>query len=88
MRDRQDQISKETLKIIKDAKEPLETKEIQKELGGIIKDVTQTKLFYRLNNLRGEGLIKGKLVGAGKGAWIWWVKDFFSKDKRGRKWEN
>jgi len=85
MRDRQDQISKETLKIIKDAKEPLETKEIQKELGGIIKDVTQTKLFYRLNNLRGEGLIKGKLVGAGKGAWIWWVKDFFSKDKRGRK---
>ena len=85
MRDRQDQISKETLKIIKDAKEPLETKEIQKELGGIIKDVTRTKLFYRLNNLRGEGLIKGKLVGAGKGAWIWWVKDFFSKDKRGRK---
>jgi len=66
-------------------KEPLETKEIQKELGGIIKDVTRTKLFYRLNNLRGEGLIKGKLVGAEKGAWIWWVKDFFSKDKRGRK---
>ncbi len=85
MRYRQNHISEATLKIIKDAKEPLETKEIQKELEGIIKDVTRTKLFYRLNNLRGEGLIKGKLVGAGKGAWIWWVKDFFSKDKRSRK---
>jgi hypothetical protein len=30
--------------------------------------------MYRLNNLRGEGKIQGKMLGAAKGVWIWWNK--------------
>lgn len=63
-----DTTSKNILKVLKDAEEPLETKEIEL----ILKNVTRVKLLYRLNNLRGEGLIKGKQVGSGKGTWIWW----------------
>ena len=60
--------SKNILRVLKDAEEPLETKEIEL----ILKNVTRVKLLYRLNNLRGEGLIKGKQVGSGKGTWIGW----------------
>ena len=56
------------LKIIENANEPLETKEIEI----LAKRITRTKILYRLNNLRAEGLIQGKHVGSGKGTWIWW----------------
>jgi len=58
------------LKTIENSDEPLETKEIQEKN----KKITRTKLIYRLFNLRGESLIKGKQIGAGKGSWIWWKK--------------
>ena len=58
------------LKVISEAKEPLETKEIEKKLPKI----SRSKILYRLNNLRGESLIIGKQVGAGKKTWIWWKK--------------
>ena len=74
-----DEISKIVLKLIKNAKEPLETKEVEKLVRKILKNVTRTKLFYRLTMLRAEGLIKGKFVGPGKGVWIWWKKDAFKK---------
>ncbi len=67
-----DEISKAALKIITNAEEPLETKEIEEKVSKIVKDTTRTKLFYRLNNLRAEGQIKGKFIGPGKGVWIWW----------------
>jgi len=73
-----DEISEATLKIIREAKEPLETKEVEAKVKTIHKDVTRTKLFYRLNNLRAEGEIKGKFLGPGKGVWIWWKKGAFS----------
>ena len=79
-----DPISEATLDIIKKAGEPLETKEISEQLETSIPDVTRTKLFYRLTNLRGEGLIKGKFVGPGKGVWIWWIKEIF-ENKGGNK---
>lgn len=63
-----DKSSKNILTILKKSNEPLETKEIEL----VLKSVTRTKILYRLNNLRGEGLIKGKQVGSGKGCWIWW----------------
>jgi hypothetical protein len=63
-----DVISKRILDILRNADEPLETKEIEL----ILKNVTRVKTLYRLNNLRGDGLIKGKPVGSGKGCWIWW----------------
>ena len=72
-----DELTEVTLKIINETDEPLETKELEEIVGKIVTDVTRTKLFYRLNNLRGEGLIKGKFVGPGKGVWIWWRKDAF-----------
>ena len=82
-----DPISEAILDIIKKAGEPLETKEIQEKLENSIPNVTRTKVFYRLTNLRGEGIIKGKFVGPGKGVWIWWVKEIFSEDKKGgKKW--
>ena len=65
-----DKISKDILKTLKIADEPLETKEIEI----LLKKITRTKILYRLNNLRGEGKIKGKNVGSGKGCWIWWTK--------------
>ena len=74
-----DEISKVVLKIITNAEEPLETKEVEELVKKSLKDVTRTKLFYRLTMLRAEGLIKGKFVGPGKGVWIWWKMDAFGK---------
>lgn len=69
-----DKISKKILKILAEALEPLETKEIEL----ILKNVTRIKVLYRLNLLRGNGVITGKPVGSGKGTWIWWRKGLFS----------
>ncbi len=77
-----DEISKAVLKVINNAEEPLETKEVEEFVKKSLKDVTRTKLFYRLTMLRAEGLIKGKFVGPGKGVWIWWKKDAFSKNEK------
>ncbi|MFC1691756.1 hypothetical protein ACFL0W_06270 [Nanoarchaeota archaeon] len=77
MRRETDIISKRILEILNKAEEPLETREIEL----ILKDVTRIKVLYRLNNLRGDGLIKGKPMGSGKGAWIWWRKDAFQVKK-------
>ena len=74
-----DLITKRALETIEGAGEVLETKEILEKLQISSGEVTRTKLFSRLNNLRGEGLIKGKFVGSGKGVWIWWRKDAFLK---------
>jgi len=68
-----DKISKKILEIIQTSQYPLETKEIEV----ILKNVTRIKVLYRLNNLRGDGIIRGKPVGSGKGAWIWWRSDAF-----------
>jgi len=56
------------LQIIQQAQEPLETREIEE----LLAKSTRVKILYRLNLLRGDGLIKGKPVGSGKGTWIWW----------------
>jgi DNA-binding Lrp family transcriptional regulator len=77
MRIRVDSISSKILKYLAEAGEPLETKEVEQKLP----DITRTKILYRLNRLRGDGLIMGKAVGSGKGAWIWWMTGLFdSKD--------
>ena len=76
-----DLITRRALEIIKESDEMLETKEILEKLQVSLDKLTRTKLFSRLNNLRGEGLIKGKFVGPGKGVWIWWKKDFFLNNK-------
>ena len=73
MRRETDKISRRIVKILQKADQPLETREIEL----ILKDVTRVKVLYRLNYIRGEGLINGKPVGSGKGAWIWWRKGAF-----------
>jgi len=80
-----DPISKTILNVIQNSAEPLETKEIQEKAGEKIKDVTRAKLFYRLNMFRGDGAIKGKFVGPGKGVWIWWKTSAFLDDKKGKE---
>jgi hypothetical protein len=69
-----DKIANDILTIVNDAKEPLETREIEE----LLHSETRTKIFVRLKDLRGEGLIKGKMVGAGKGTWIWWKNYAFN----------
>jgi repressor of nif and glnA expression len=66
----QNGLSKKILNVIESAGEPLETKEVESKL----KDFSRTMILYRLNNLRGEGLIRGKRIGPGKGVWIWWKR--------------
>ncbi len=69
MSNSQDKISTKVVHVIKNSNEPLETIEIQHQL----KSVSRTKLMYRLFHLRGDGLIHGKQIGSGKGAWVWWA---------------
>lgn len=73
----QDKLSEVALKIINEADFPLETKEILEKTKTLLKDATRTKLFYRLNNLRGDGLVSGRFIGPGKGVWVWWKKSAF-----------
>lgn len=75
MQDNNDNISKNILELIKRSKEPLETKEIQQ----VLKTQTRTKILYRLNLLRGDGKIKGKQIGSGKGTWIWWSINLYER---------
>ena len=70
---KKDKLSNSIIEILKKADEPLETKDVEL----ILKGETRVKILYRLHDLRGEGMIRGKAVGSGKGAWIWWRKDAF-----------
>ena len=74
-----DRITKLVLDTINKANRPLETKEVENEVTEILKDATRTKIYYRLNNLRGDGLVNGRYIGPGKGVWIWWRKDAFER---------
>lgn len=76
-----DIIEKTARDIIRNAGEVLETKEILERVQTSLCDVTRTKLFSRLNNLRGDGIIKGKCIGSGKGVWIWWDSNLFIQHK-------
>ncbi len=67
-----DVLGSRILSIITKAEEPLETREIEQLLEQKNRKETRVKVLYRLNLLRGEGKIKGKAVGSGKGTWIWW----------------
>ena len=81
----EDMMQDKILELLNSSDEPLETKEIGEKLKEKIKkeSVTRTKIFYRLNILRGEGKIKGKFTGPGKGVWIWWrINAFPSKIKK------
>ena len=81
----QDSLTKLALKIIEDSNDVLETKKVQEKVEASVKDITRTKIFSRLNNLRGEGLIKGKFVGPGKGVWIWWKQENIHNSKEENK---
>lgn len=72
-----DKLSQKIISLLAEATEPLETKEIE----GLLPQATHIKILYRLNRLRGDGLLKGKPVGSGKGAWIWWNIGIFAADK-------
>lgn len=76
-----DVIEKTILKVFEEVNEVLETKEVSEKVQNFLEDITRAKLFYRLNLLRGEGLINGKFVGPGKGVWIWWRKTAFEEEE-------
>lgn len=70
-----DKLTEALIKVINEASEPLETKEIEKKIPA----ETRTKIVNRLRDSAVQGTIKGKMVGAGRGTWIWWRKDAFAK---------
>jgi hypothetical protein len=71
---RDDKIEKVIAEVINRAKEPLETTEVMElAISKSGADITRPVLFYRLNNLRAEGIIHGKQIGSGKGNWVWWL---------------
>ncbi len=74
-----DRTSTTILQILQEAVEPLETKEIEI----LLNNATRVKVLYRLNRLRGDGLVKGKPVGSGKGTWIWWKPSAYSPERSG-----
>ena len=76
MRLTRDSTSNKILHHLAQAGEPLETKEIE----DLLSDETRTKILYRLTQLRGDGVIKGKRIGSGKGAWVWWMTEMFEKN--------
>jgi hypothetical protein len=66
-----DKIAQKVLNTIFSSQTPLETKQIE----DIVRDAiptTRTIIFKRLTDLRGDGVLRGKVVGSGKGTWIWW----------------
>ncbi|MEM2507392.1 MAG: hypothetical protein QXF61_10160 [Nitrososphaeria archaeon] len=73
----QNEVTKQILNLIESSDEPLETMEIVERL----KNFSRIMIFYRLHELRGEGLIRGKKVGGGKGVWIWWRKNAFAQQE-------
>ena len=54
---------------------PLETKEVVDN----IPEFSRVKVLHRLASVWGDGVIKGKQVGSGKGVWIWWRVNAFEK---------
>ena len=74
---KKDKVKLAIVDILTSAGEPLETKEVQERVDAQIGSVTRTKLFYRLMTMRGDGALKGKFVGPGKGVWIWWKNEAF-----------
>ena len=71
-----DKMTDKVLEVINGSEEPLETREIE----GKIPEETRTKILNRLRELWGKRLIGGKMVGAGRGTWIWWKKDSFANN--------
>lgn len=69
-----DKLTETLIRIINEASEPFETKEIEAKLP----TETRTKIINRLRDLAVKGEIKGKTVGSGKGTWIWWRKNAFN----------
>jgi hypothetical protein len=67
-----DKATEAILKTVRQAGEPLETKEVEARVAALVKDVSRSKMLYRLQNLRADAKIHGKFVGPGKGVWIWW----------------
>jgi len=65
-----EKIVEKILEIINSTPKPLETKEIEELCEAI--PSTRTIIFKRLTDLRGDGAIRGKHVGSGKGTWVWW----------------
>ena len=68
-------VDEKLISIINSSFYPLETKEIIKQ----IPEFSHAKILQRLTVIWGDGVIKGKQVGSGKGVWIWWRVDAFEE---------
>lgn len=66
-----DLLTKEIINTIKSSDAPLETFDIVSAVQKKDKTATRAKIMLRLRELKGSK-INGKLIGSGKGVWIWW----------------
>ena len=74
-REEGDKIQEEIYHLINTVSEPLETEEVIFHIHSKVeKNASRNKVMYRLNNLRAEGKISGKMLGSGRGVWVWWHK--------------
>ncbi|MDQ4102007.1 MAG: hypothetical protein M3115_07475 [Thermoproteota archaeon] len=77
-----DEIQEEIYNLVKTANEPLETEEVIRHIhSNVEKDASRNKVMYRLNNLRAEGKISGKMLGSGKGVWVWWHRQESQRER-------
>lgn len=68
-----DLLSKDILKVIRQEKDPIDTKKVVEQIRKKDKTATRAKVLLRLRELKGSKII-GKRFGSGKGVWIWWSK--------------
>ncbi len=67
-----DEMQEAIYDLVKTANEPLETEEVIRHIhSNVEKGASRNKVMYRLNNLRAEGKISGKMLGSGKGVLGW-----------------
>ena len=74
-----DRIRDLILDLIQSKESPLETREVVELVLKEYPTCTRTIVFKRLTDMRGDGAIRGKHVGSGKGVWIWWRVNAFEE---------
>ena len=68
-------IDDKLISIINSSNIPLETKEIKDQ----VPELSHAQVLRLLTTIWGDGVIKGKQVGSGKGVWVWWRLNAFEK---------
>ena len=64
-----DALAKEIERFVTDADSPVGTKEVE----AAFPKAKRSVVVYRLQKLREEGRIKGRMMPGGRGSWVFWA---------------